>query len=260
MRLTFIRQHNVKHLEPLTLLAGSSAFTIRAPLAEAAMSTVPRPYDLLIFDWDGTLADSIGQIVRSMQIAIAELGWEPRSDLEIGQLIGLGLSDGLYKLYPGIGQAQVNELLGCFRQQWMALGTGQAEAPLFDGAEEVLHGLFDAGYTLTVATGKSRAGLNRALVWHRGVRGLFMSTRTADETADKPNPLMLLQLLGELQVPVTRALMIGDTEYDSAMAAAIGMHSVGVATGVHAAERIEKAGALTVLASVRDLPEWLARQ
>ena len=225
------------------------------------MSAHPRPYDLLIFDWDGTLADSLGQIVRSMQIAIAELGWEPRSDLEIGQLIGLGLGDGLRKLYPGIGSAETNELLACFRRQWMTLGTGQAEAPLFSGAEEALHCLFDQGYLLAVATGKSRPGLNRALVWHRGVRGLFMATRTADETADKPNPLMLLQLLGEIQVPVSRALMIGDTEYDCAMATAIGMHSIGVATGVHEAERIEKAGALTVLPSVRELPAWLnARQ
>ncbi|MES2883303.1 MAG: HAD hydrolase-like protein [Pseudomonadota bacterium] len=222
------------------------------------MSTAPRPYDLLIFDWDGTLADSIGQIVRSMQIAIAELGWEPRTDLEIGQLIGLGLSDGLHQLYPGISQSQVNELLGCFRKLWLTLGTGQAEAPLFAGAEDALHGLFDAGHVLTVATGKSRAGLDRALVWHRSVRGLFMASRTADETANKPNPLMLLQLLGELKTPAARALMIGDTEYDSAMAAAIGMDSVGVATGVHTAARIQKAGALTVLASVRELPSWLA--
>lgn len=219
-----------------------------------------RPYDLLIFDWDGTLADSIGQIVRSMQIAIAELGWEPRTDLEIGQLIGLGLSDGLHKLYPGLHQRQVNELLGCFRQQWLTLGTGQAEAPFFAGAEDVLHGLFDAGYVLTVATGKSRAGLDRALVWHRSVRGLFMATRTADETADKPHPLMLAQLLGELKIPAARALMIGDTEYDSAMAAAIGMDSVGVATGVHTAGRIQRAGALAVLPSVCALPDWLRQR
>jgi phosphoglycolate phosphatase len=217
-----------------------------------------RPYDLLIFDWDGTLADSIGQIVRSMQIAIAELGWEPRNDTEIGSLVGLGLSDGLRRLYPGIRTAQVNELLGCFRQQWLALGTGQAEAPLFSGAEDALYGLSDAGYLLAVATGKSRKGLDRALVWHRSLRPLFMATRTADETADKPHPLMLNELLQELDLDVSRALMIGDTEYDSAMAAAIGMDSVGVATGVHDAARIQKAGARAVLESVRDLPGWLA--
>lgn len=169
------------------------------------MTTTTRAYDLLIFDWDGTLADSIGQIVRSMQIAIAELGWAPRSDLEIGQLIGLGLSDGLRRLYPGIGNAEISELLGCFRQQWLTLGTGQAEAPFFAGAETALHQVFDTGYLLTVATGKSRAGLNRALSWHSGVRGLFIATRTADETADKPNPLMLSELLAELDVPASRA-------------------------------------------------------
>lgn len=217
-----------------------------------------RPYDLLIFDWDGTLADSIGQIVRSMQIAIAELGWEPRSDAEIGSLVGLGLSDGLRRLYPGIRTAQVNELLGCFRQQWLALGTGQAEAPLFAGAEDALYGLSDAGYLLAVATGKSRKGLDRALVWHRSLRPLFMATRTADETADKPHPLMLNELLQELDLDVSRALMIGDTEYDSAMAAAIGMDSVGVATGVHPPERIQKAGARMILPSVSALPDWLA--
>lgn len=221
------------------------------------MISPEKRYDLLVFDWDGTLADSIGQIVRSMQIAIAELGWEARTDAQIGTLVGLGLGDGLKLLYPGIGQAQVNELLACFRQQWMAIGTGQAEAPLFEGAEGVLHALHDAGYVLTVATGKSRKGLDRALVWHRGLRQLFMATRTADETADKPNPLMLMELLVELDMPAGRALMVGDTEYDSAMAKAIGMDSVGVATGVHEPSRIQKAGAKAVLESIRDLPRWL---
>lgn len=220
--------------------------------------TTARPYDLLIFDWDGTLADSIGQIVRSMQIAIAELGWEPRSDLEVGQLIGLGLTDGLRKLYPDLGATQISELLGCFRQQWLTLGTGQAEAPFFPGTEAVLQELSEASYVLAVATGKSRAGLNRALAWNRSVRGLFTATRTGDETADKPDPLMLSELLVELEVPVERALMIGDTEYDSAMAAAIGMDSVGVATGVHEAGRIRRAGAIAVLESVCGLPAWLA--
>ncbi len=222
------------------------------------MIPAPRRYDLLIFDWDGTLADSIGQIVRSMQIAIAELGWPPRSDQEIGQLIGLGLVDGLRLLYPSIEQAQIDELLACFRQQWMRLGTGQAEAPFFDGAESALEQLAAAGYLMTVATGKSRAGLDRALVWHRSVRPLFIATRTADETANKPNPLMLVELLEELAIPAERALMIGDTEYDASMAAAIGMDSVGVATGVHDAARIQRAGALAVIAAVSELPAWLA--
>jgi phosphoglycolate phosphatase len=220
----------------------------------------PRPYDLLIFDWDGTLADSIGQIVRSMQIAIAELGWPPRTDGEIGSLVGLGLTDGLKRLYPGISPEAIVDLLACFRQQWLTLGTGQAEAPLFAGTEDALNALFDAGYVLAVATGKSRKGLDRALVWHRGLRQLFTASRTADETADKPNPLMLQELLAELGVDAGRALMVGDTEFDAAMAKAIGMDAVGVTTGMHDAARMQSAGARAVLAAVSALPGWLAGQ
>ena len=216
-------------------------------------------FDLLIFDWDGTLADSLGQIVRAMQIAIAELGWEPRSDLDVGQLIGLGLADGMRRLYPGSGKAEINELLGCFRQQWLTLGTGQAEAPLFVGADDVLQALHQQGYCLTIATGKSRKGLNRALVWHSAIRELFVATRTADETADKPNPKMLTELLAELEVPASRALMIGDTEYDVQMASAIGMPALGVISGTHDAGRLKDAGALAVVESVLDLPSWLHR-
>lgn len=244
---------------PLPLVARSR--NIRAPFfaPDTTMSVSARPYDLLIFDWDGTLADSLGQIVRSMQIAIAELGWEPRSDKAIGELVGLGLADGMRKLYPQINTRQLNELLGCFRQQWLSIGTGQAESPLFEGVERVLETLHGQGYVQTVATGKSRKGLDRALTWHRHVRDYFVATRTADQTANKPNPLMLRELLAELEVPVGRALMIGDTEYDAAMATAIGMPSVGVASGMHDAERMLAAGALTVVESVRELPGWLTR-
>lgn len=219
-----------------------------------------RPYDLLIFDWDGTLADSTGQIVRSMQIAIAELGWEPRSDQQVGELIGLGLKDGLGKLYPESDAQALMELLGVFRQQWLTLGTGSAEAPLFSGAAATLSALHDAGYTLAIATGKSRKGLDRSLTWHRPIRGLFSATRTADETADKPHPRMLEELLAECGLPPQRALMIGDTSYDAEMAAALGMTCLGVATGVHDADRIRRAGALTVVGSVSDLPAWLDAQ
>lgn len=219
-----------------------------------------KPFDLLIFDWDGTLADSIGQIVRVMKLAIAELGWEPRTELEIGQLIGLGLRDGMRRLYPDSGQSEISELLACFRLQWLTLGTGQAEAPLFEGVETVLHTLHQQGYRLAVATGKSRAGLNRALVWHSNIRDLFEASRTGDETIDKPNPAMLIELLAELEVPVMRALMIGDTEYDAQMATAIGMPALGVATGMHDAERMQRAGVLAVVESMRDLPAWLQDQ
>ncbi|ROH89171.1 HAD family hydrolase [Stagnimonas aquatica] len=217
-----------------------------------------RPYDLLIFDWDGTLSDSAQLIVDSMQGAIAALGLPPRQDQQIRELIGLSLSDGMARLYPEAEPGEVLRLLEGYRQQWLGpAGGGANEAPLFDGAQRCLERLHGDGYWLSVATGKSRPGLNRSLRHHAELRPLFMVTKTADETASKPDPLMLREILAELQVPAERALMIGDTEYDAAMAAAIGMPALGVACGVHEAGRIRRAGALAVIDSVHSLPDWL---
>lgn len=214
-----------------------------------------RRYDLLIFDWDGTLADSEGLIVRSMQAAIADLNLPPRDNAAIGQLIGLGLAEGMQQLYPEIDTEQLIRLLMSYRATFV--GQGHNEAPLFEGAEPALAQLADSGHVLAVATGKSRPGLNRSLKHHATLRTLFAATRTADETANKPDPLMLRELLAELEVPVERALMIGDTEYDAAMARAIGMPMLGVACGVHAPQRILAAGAMALVESVSALPDWL---
>lgn len=220
--------------------------------------------ELLIFDWDGTLADSAGMIVRSMQSAIRDLGLPPREDAAIGELIGLGLKDGMRRLYPDINADELIRLLMSYRARY--LGTDPAsgeprgrEAPLFGGAEDALSRLAGQGYRLAVATGKSRPGLDRSLRHHTRVAPLFSATRTADETADKPDPRMLRELLDEIGVAPSRALMIGDTEYDAAMARAIGMPMLGVTCGVHAPQRILAAGALALVESVRDLPAWLAQ-
>ena len=237
----------------------SSAFTIRAHFAEAAMSTAPRPYDLLIFDWDGTLSDSAQQIVDAMQGAIAALALPPRDDQKIRELIGLSLTDGMRILFPELDQVALHALLDGYRRQWLSpTGGGAAEAPLFAGAEQALNNLRDAGYVMAVATGKSRVGLERSFRKLTGIKSLFAVTKTADKTASKPDPLMLREILAELDVPAERALMIGDTEYDAAMARAIGMPALGVACGVHDAARIRMAGALAVIKSVKDLPVWLA--
>ncbi|MES2683223.1 MAG: HAD-IA family hydrolase [Pseudomonadota bacterium] len=222
------------------------------------MNAIPRPYDLLIFDWDGTLSDSAQQIVDAMQGAIAALGLPPREGQQIRELIGLSLADGMRILFPELDQAELHALLAGYRQQWLApTGGGAAEAPLFLGAEQALNTLQDAGYRMAVATGKSRLGLERSFRKLGGIKSRFEITRTADETASKPDPLMLREILAELEVPVERALMIGDTEYDAAMARAIGMNALGVACGVHDAARIRNAGALAVIGSVKDLPDWL---
>ncbi len=223
------------------------------------MTLALRPYDLLIFDWDGTLSDSAQLIVDSMQGAIAALGLPAREDQQIRELIGLSLADGMRILFPELDQVALHGLLDGYRQQWLSpRGGGSMEAPLFSGADAALTALAGAGYGLAVATGKSRVGLDRSFRKLGGIQSRFAVTKTADQTAAKPNPLMLQQILSELQVPAARALMIGDTEYDARMASAIGMPALGVACGVHDAARIRAAGALAVIDSVQQLPDWLS--
>lgn len=210
----------------------------------------------LIFDWDGTLSDSAGQIVRAMQFAIIGLKLPPRSDESIRELIGLGLNEALGRLYPEIDLDELRKLLDGYRAQWLSEGGG--EAPLFAGVLDALTGLHARGYRLAVATGKSRRGLDRSLRHQAGLNRLISSSRTADETRSKPDPLMLTELLALEGLRPEQALMIGDTEYDVAMARAIGMPAVGVTCGVHDPERLRRAGAEALLDSVAQLPQWLS--
>ena len=214
-------------------------------------------FDLLIFDWDGTLADSAAQIVGSMQRAIDALALPRRTDHQIRELIGLGMHDVLVRLFPELDQSELIGLLTSYRAAY--LSNLPPEAPLFAGALEALQRLDRDGHVLAVATGKSRAGLDRSLDHHREVRRLMRATRTADETASKPDPLMLRELLADLEVPAGRALMIGDTDYDVGMARALGMAAVGVGCGVHEHDRLLSAGAEAVINGVAQLPVWLAR-
>ncbi|MDR3417998.1 MAG: HAD-IA family hydrolase [Nevskia sp.] len=216
-----------------------------------------RTYQLLIFDWDGTLSDSAGQIVSNMQQAIAALNLPPRPDSAIRDLIGLGLVDGMRRLFPEIEVDEVLRLLGEYRRRVPA--SMAHEAPLFEGAGEALRQLQEQGYRLAVATGKSRPGLDRSLRTHAHLQPLFLTTRCADETADKPDPLMLREILAETGVAAHEALMIGDTEYDMSMAQALGMPALGVGCGVHEPGRLLRAGAHAVLEGVGAVPNWLGR-
>jgi phosphoglycolate phosphatase len=222
------------------------------------MAVAGADFRLLIFDWDGTLSDSAAMIVNAMQAAIRGLGLPPRSDAAIRELIGLGLNEGLERLYPDTDIPDLRRLLDSYRARWLSEGGG--EAPLFAGALEAVGQLHGQGYRIAIATGKSRAGLNRSLAHHAALRAYVHASRTADETASKPNPLMLGELLAETGLGPAEALMIGDTDFDLDMARSIGMPAVGVTCGVHAPERLRAAGAAALLDAVADLPGWLQRR
>jgi phosphoglycolate phosphatase len=214
-----------------------------------------RRFDLLVFDWDGTLADSEALIVGAMQAAIGDLKLPVRSDRQIRELIGLGLNEALASLYPEFDLPELLRLLEGYRARWVH--SGLQEAPLFPGALESLRALHGAGYRLAVATGKSRRGLERSLATHAELRTLLCSSRCADETVSKPDPRMLHEILEEQAVDAGRALMVGDTDYDLIMARSAGMPAVAVACGVHPRERLVQAGARHILRDVTELSGWL---
>ncbi len=210
-------------------------------------------YELLIFDWDGTLMDSAAEIVGAMQAAIAETGLPAREDWQMRELIGLGMNEVLDRLFPELDRAHVMKLLNAYRQRY---GMPGSSAALFAGVEDTITALRDQGYTLAVATGKSRAGLERAFT-QTGLAAHFGFSRCADESASKPAPDMLEDILLRSATEPERALMIGDTEYDVLMAVNAGVSAVGVACGVHDAGRLMAAGALAVLDDVTALPAWI---
>ena len=190
---------------------------------------------LYIFDWDGTLIDSIDKIVRCMQLAARDAELEVLQASAISNIIGLGLRDALEQLYPGLEEPKVTALREAYANHFMQEDV--TPCSFYPGAVEALDALMARGHQLAVATGKSRRGLDRVLSRTDMLRR-FHSTRCADETASKPNPLMLEELLDEFNCNPSDALMIGDTEYDMAMAKAINMPRIAVSYGVHSVERL----------------------
>jgi phosphoglycolate phosphatase len=211
--------------------------------------------NLLVFDWDGTLMDSQYRIITSFQMAIAEVGFEERTPKQIGHIIGLGLQEAIASLFPLASAEEHLQLAARYRAYF--LSNSHLPTPLFPGVVDTLHFLSEAGYWLAVATGKSRRGLNQALQ-ETNLKNLFHSTRCAEETASKPNPQMLHEIMAELNQPATKTLMIGDSEYDLQMAHHAQVGAVAVASGVH-----EKSHLLTCcqplvcLEHLSDLPNWL---
>lgn len=198
--------------------------------------------------------DSVAQIVRSIQAAAHDLGVEAPSEAAAKDIIGLGLPEAMRVLFPTVSEAARDALRQQYATHFVASSRGQTTP--FAGAEAMLQNLRAQGVSLAVATGKSRKGLDHVLS-DTGWGHYFVATRCADETLSKPHPRMLNELLGELNVPVQRAIMVGDTTYDLAMAEAIGMVSVGVTYGVHSAERLLAHRPLALCHSLPELATFL---
>jgi phosphoglycolate phosphatase len=214
----------------------------------------PRQFDLIVFDWDGTLFDSTMLIVRCIQAACRDLGVVVPSDEAAAYVIGLGLHDALQHAVPGLPPERYPELGQRYRHHYFA---SQHELVLFPGTLEMLQALKTRQHLLAVATGKNRRGLDDALQ-HSQLSGMFDSTRTADETASKPHPLMLQELMAELGVSPARTLMIGDTTHDLQLAINAGTPRVAVSYGAHDGDAFAAHAPLFIAHDTRELHEWLA--
>ena len=208
---------------------------------------------LVILDWDGTVCNSEARIVSCMQRAADRVGLPVLHPEAIGNIIGLGLPEAVSTLFPEAASDQRQQLRELYSEEWMAV---RAEPlPLFDGVLATLDKLLGAGHQLAVATGKSRRGLNREFEDH-GLGHLFAASRCADETASKPNPRMLQELLEETRQPLEQAVMVGDTVYDLEMAASLQMAAIGVSYGVHHPDRLRNYQPKAIIDHFSELLEW----
>lgn len=210
-------------------------------------------YELVVFDWDGTLLDSAGAIVRAIQAASRDLDLPVPDDARARHVIGLGLSDALRHAVPELKPENYQAMVDRYRHHYLG---GDQELKLFDGVPEMLQRLSCAGHILAVATGKSRLGLERALD-HSGLRPYFQASRCADECHSKPHPQMLEELLEEFGMVAESTVMIGDTSHDLLMASNAGVDSLAVTYGAHPHDHLLEHKPVACLHSVQELDRWL---
>jgi phosphoglycolate phosphatase len=214
-----------------------------------------RRFELVVFDWDGTLIDSAGAIAACIQAACRDLDLPVPDDRRASHVIGLGLADALSYAVPSLAPEDYGRLVERYRIHFLAR---DASLPLFPGTRPMLEGLRARGHALAIATGKSTAGLTRALA-HTGLATLFDATRCADQCEPKPAPAMLLEIMAELDADPDRTLMIGDTSHDLQMAAAAGVAAVAVSYGAHEGDALAAFDPLALVHSTAELAAWLAQ-
>lgn len=210
-------------------------------------------YELVVFDWDGTLLDSAGAIVRAIQAACRDLDLPVPEDGRARHVIGLGLVDAMRHAVPELPAERYQAMVERYRFHYLS---GDHELTLFDGVPEMLARLRRDGHILAVATGKSRVGLERALD-HSGLRPLFQSSRCADECHSKPHPQMLEELMAEFGVAQATTVMIGDTSHDLLMASNAGVDALAVAYGAHPRDHLLEHKPVACLRDVIELDRWL---
>jgi phosphoglycolate phosphatase len=217
------------------------------------MPSRPRRFDLIAFDWDGTLFDSTAIIVQCIQQAVVDVGGRCPTDKDAAYVIGMGLMDALAHAAPDVPKERYPQLGARYRHHYLA---HQNDISLFEGVLPLLDELKARQHWLAVATGKSRRGLDEVLRTVQ-LQGVFNGSRTADETAGKPDPRMLHELMREFGTEPQRTLMVGDTTHDLQMAVNAGCASVGVSYGAHEPGEFHTLQPLHVAHSVTDLRDWL---
>ena len=210
-------------------------------------------FELIVFDWDGTLLDSAAAIVRAIQAASADLGLPVPPDARARHVIGLGLHDALSHAVPELAAVDYPKMVERYRHHFLAT---DHELTLFEGTVDLIASLHAAGHLLAVATGKSRQGLDRALGFS-GLGPYFHATRCADECFSKPHPAMLHELMDELGVAADDCLMIGDTTHDLLMARNAGVAGLAVSFGAHPVEQLLAEAPLTCVHTPAELRGWL---
>jgi phosphoglycolate phosphatase len=209
-------------------------------------------YRLVVFDWDGTIIDSASTIAECIRDASRELGLEVPDTERARHVIGLGLHDAMRIAVPGLPAQRYPEFVASYRKHFLARKDAMR---LFDGMRPLLEHL-SSTHLLAIATGKSRAGLDRDLEFHK-LKALFAASRCADETNPKPHPAMLVELMAELDIRKSASLMIGDTSHDLEMARAAEVDALAVTYGAHAEEGLRACGPLGCFSSVDELKAWL---
>lgn len=210
-------------------------------------------YQLIVFDWDGTLMDSTGHIVNCMRQAIQKLELAPLADDTISHIIGLGLHEAVQTLYPDGNAALWSSLADCYRQTWLS---SPEETPLFDNARDLLKALAEQEILLGVATGKSRRGLDKVLN-ATGLGEVFVATRCADECHSKPHPQMLMELMDFTGTRGDEVIMVGDTEFDLLMAKNAGAHGLGITHGAHDEAKLAACEPQAIVHDLYQVQHWL---